>query len=339
MRKFTGFERGINLGGWLSQCNHTKERYDTFITEKDLKEIAVWGMDHVRVPVDYELVQNEDGSFKEGGFVYIDQCMEWCRENHLNMVIDLHKAKGYSFDKGEKEQGFFDSEKLQDQFIDLWKEFAIRYGKFHYMLAFELLNEVVDPEMADKWNRIAKRAIQAIRKYAKDIKIIVGGVCNNSVMKVKLLEKPYDENIVYNFHCYEPLLFTHQSAGWIEEMPPDFHIHYPESLESYRVACSSLSAEFNGWQEVEGISELGPGFFENIFREAIEKAEENNAMLYCGEYGVIDQADIEDTVRWFQDIHKIFDKYGIGHAVWSYREMDFGISGRHYEKAMSQFRV
>ena len=32
MREFKGFKKGVNLGGWLSQCgegNYTKERFDT----------------------------------------------------------------------------------------------------------------------------------------------------------------------------------------------------------------------------------------------------------------------------------------------------------------------
>ena len=43
MKQLTGFQRGINLGGWLSQCTPTKEHYDTFITEQDLRTIASWG--------------------------------------------------------------------------------------------------------------------------------------------------------------------------------------------------------------------------------------------------------------------------------------------------------
>ena len=31
--RFEGYKRGVNFGGWLSQCDHTKRRYDTFITE------------------------------------------------------------------------------------------------------------------------------------------------------------------------------------------------------------------------------------------------------------------------------------------------------------------
>ncbi len=31
-----GFYRGVNLGGWFSQCDYSRERLDHFITEKDI---------------------------------------------------------------------------------------------------------------------------------------------------------------------------------------------------------------------------------------------------------------------------------------------------------------
>mgnify|MGYP000826286539 CR=1 FL=1 len=33
-------ERGINLGGYLSQCVHNTEHYDAFIQEEDIRKIA-----------------------------------------------------------------------------------------------------------------------------------------------------------------------------------------------------------------------------------------------------------------------------------------------------------
>ena len=32
-------ERGINLGGYLSQCVHSTEHYDAFIQEEDIRKI------------------------------------------------------------------------------------------------------------------------------------------------------------------------------------------------------------------------------------------------------------------------------------------------------------
>ena len=91
MRTLDGFKKGVNLGGWLSQGPLDKEHLDTFITEKDIARIASWGLDHVRLPIDYDNFENEDGTDKEGGYAYIDSCIEWCRKYNLNMVLDLHK--------------------------------------------------------------------------------------------------------------------------------------------------------------------------------------------------------------------------------------------------------
>ena len=68
MKEFKGYTHGVNLGGWLSQCNHTKERYENFIVESDIEKIKSWGLDHIRVPVDYDLVEDKEGNYKEEGF-------------------------------------------------------------------------------------------------------------------------------------------------------------------------------------------------------------------------------------------------------------------------------
>ena len=79
MTEFTGYRKGVNLGGWLSQCCHTKEHYDSFITEEDIKVISGWMTDHVRLPIDYNLLEDENGNFKEDGFGYIDNAVKWAK--------------------------------------------------------------------------------------------------------------------------------------------------------------------------------------------------------------------------------------------------------------------
>ena len=68
MRLFEGYQKGINLGGWFSQCDHTEDRYDHFITDTDFAVIRSWGADHVRVPVDYELLEDSEGNPRESGY-------------------------------------------------------------------------------------------------------------------------------------------------------------------------------------------------------------------------------------------------------------------------------
>ena len=328
MRRWLGYERGVNLGGWLSQCCHTKEHYDSFIVEEDVERISSWGFDHIRVPVDYNLVEKEDGSYSENGFAYIQRVIDWCGKYQLNMVLDLHKTAGYSFDAGEKEEGFFGSESYQERFYQLWEEFARRYGRYEHRLAFELLNEVVDPSLCKKWNGIADTCIRRIRKITPKISILVGSYWNNCVAAVKDLAMPQDKNIIYNFHCYEPLVFTHQGAGWVAGMKEDFrisiHSSYQVILEETEKLLPQQTDIFP--KNLDKNQPLDEKFFIEFFGEAVKIAEERGVRLYCGEYGVIDRAETEDAVVWLKAINKAFDHYGIGRAAWNYKGMDYEIN-------------
>lgn len=326
MKKFEGYTRGVNFGGWLSQCDHTKERYDTFIKEEDFKEVAERKFDHVRVPVDYELILNADNTFKEEGFSYIDFAINMCKKYHLNMILDLHRTPGYSFDPFHGEKGFFESENYQNIFYHIWNEFASRYAKYSDFLTFELLNEVTKKEYCDKWNEISTECIKRIRKFAPASKIIIGGYYNNSLEAVKDLAMPYDENVVYTFHCYEPLLFTHQGAYWIETMDTSFRCNYDMPYSKYEeLSQKYLSQAYASFKSFDQNAMPDESYFEHLLEEAIKVADERNVPLYCGEYGVIDRADKKEAAKWFRDFHSVMDKYKIGRSVWNYKEMDFEI--------------
>ncbi|MGN0584152.1 MAG: glycoside hydrolase family 5 protein [Ruminococcus sp.] len=328
MRKFDGYMHGINLGGWLSQANDTSsEYYNSFITEKDIAYIAELGLDHVRLPVDYMVIEEEDGSVKEEGYIYIDNCIEWCSKYDLNVIIDVHKTFGYSFDPLDKTDKtvFFNDDKLKGRFYALWRNIALRYGDKYERVAFELLNEIVEPEVAEAWNKTALETIAEIRRIAPQSWIIFGGTMYNSVLSVPELADPKDDRVVYTFHSYEPLIFTHQGAYWVENMSSNFRVKYPESLEVYREHSRILSPQLVSGIYKEDLPEVSAEYFEFLFKNAIAAAEERNVPLYCGEYGVIDLADDISKLNWTADICAVFDKYNIGRAYWNYKEKDFGI--------------
>ncbi|MBQ9027595.1 MAG: cellulase family glycosylhydrolase [Lachnospiraceae bacterium] len=330
MRGMEGYMRGVNLGGWLSQFDApTKEHFDSFITEEDIRRIAGMGLDHVRVPVDYTVIETEDGQPIEEGYHYIDNCVQWCRANGLHMILDIHKTYGYSFDPLDKDDklAFFTDPARQKRFLDMWRTIAKRYSADTDVVAYELLNEIVAVEVRDLWNGIALRAIEAIRAFAPDTWIIFGGVNYNAVTAVPWLADTPDRRVAYTFHCYEPLIFTHQGAYWVENMPLDFRIGYPKPIEEYREAARRLNT--CGFSVIldEDVRPIGPDFFAGLFEPAIRTAVERDIPLYCGEYGVIDRACREDAVRWLADIHEVFEKYAIGRALWNYKEKDYGIAG------------
>ena len=331
MVAWKGYEKGVNLGGWFSQCDYTKERYEGFVTEADVEKLSTWGIDHLRVPVDYNLVEDENGEYLEEGFAYLQRIIDWCGKYNLNMILDLHKTKGYSFDSQEGEGGFFVEEKYQERFYKLWEQFAKRFGGYEERLAFELLNEVTEPSYIDAWNRIADTCIKRIRVIAPTIKILVGSYWNNSVSAVKDINLSDYENIVLNFHCYEPFIFTHQAAGWVPAFPSDFSIEFPGNREEYAEETKKYFSDmYEGFYALtEGKECVDSEYFERLFAEAIQMAQEKEVPLYCGEYGVINKADAESTLKWYQTIHPVFVRHGIGRAAWSYKEMDFGLIDEH----------
>lgn len=331
MKRFEGYMRGINLGGWLSQCaEYSEGHYSSFITKNDIKTISEWGLDHIRLPVDYNVIEDEDGRVLPNGYKHIDDCIEWCEKYGLNVIIDLHKTKGFAFDDTAENNIMFDSHELQKRFISLWTNIAARYGK-NGNVVFEPLNEVSKID-SRKWNALISKLLSAIRPLAPYKKIIFGGTHWNSVHTLKLLEIPDDKNIVYNFHFYEPFLFTHQHASWLSAVS-DISMRYPGTMEIYRKTSENIGCFGSGLKNTD---EMGAEFMDKLISEAVDAAVNADVPLYCGEYGVIDQAVISDTAVWFEDIHSIFEKHGIGRAVWTYKELDFGINDEHYAPCLDR---
>ena len=206
MKRWIGYEHGINLGGWLSQCPPSVEHYDHFIQKEDFAKISQWnGVDHVRIPISYELLTDRDGNWKREGFERLHTITEWCQEYHFNLIIDLHKCRGYSFDPDEQETGLFEREDYRQQFLALWEEIAKQFANNEH-IAFELLNEIVEEKNKDNWNALALKCIQRIRKRT-GYKDSGRQLLNNSMATVKDLLLPPDENILYIIFIAMRLLY------------------------------------------------------------------------------------------------------------------------------------
>jgi hypothetical protein len=215
-------------------------------------------------------------------------------------------------------------------FVSLWETVSARYGK-NPNIAFELLNEVVEENATEPWNQLIKRTVLAIRKNAPTSTLIYGGIQWNSANTVKFLETPVDENVLFTFHMYEPLIFTHQKAHWVPGMDMSKDIFYPASMEYFRKESLPLGYKGKDIAETKGEYPCQK-IMEDMVVAAFSAAKEKNVGIYCGEYGVINKAPVEDSLAWIRDLHLIFRKYNVGSALWTYKEMDFGLTENHYEE-------
>ena len=321
------FEAGVNLGGWISQYRHFDEaHFETFITEPDIQRIRSWGMDHVRLPVDYPVLEADEapGVYREAGFRFIDKCLEWCRRAELGIIIDLHRAPGYSFGTLDTNT-LFTSDEAQQRFIGIWTTMAERYRDRDAGVQFELLNEMVDKD-SERWNALAHRTITAIRAIDPTRTIVYGGNRYNNVGQLKNIELVRDDtHIVYTFHFYHPHLFTHQHASW-SKITRDYNhdVEYPGALPDFE--------EFVAEHPEYGSRDEPSVFDRDYLMEALEPAaafqRQTKLPLYCGEYGVIDVAPPDSRIRWHRDFVGLLREMGIGRAVWSYKGMSFALVTR-----------
>ena len=94
MAKFKGFEKGMGIGGWLTnykrfnvlpediRLNITlgdEEHFKTYITEKDVAYIASLGFDHIRVGFDQIVLEEADhpGVYRPWVFGLIDDLLRF----------------------------------------------------------------------------------------------------------------------------------------------------------------------------------------------------------------------------------------------------------------------
>ena len=93
-------KRGTNFGGWLSQTNLAdRRRMAERITLADFERLSAAGADHVRLPIDHELIESPAPPHEllEDGMAFVDRAIDWARQTGLKLALDLHKTAGMSF--------------------------------------------------------------------------------------------------------------------------------------------------------------------------------------------------------------------------------------------------
>lgn len=320
---FEKYRSGMNLGGWLSQCNYEKEHIAEFIKEDDVKKIALWGLDHIRLPFDCSVLESDSEPFNylEDGFAVMDKALAWCKAAGLNLVLDMHKAPGYAFGNKSADNVLFSDETALKRFISLWERIARRYKNEGDCLIFELLNEVVDAQ-GDAWNKVARKAIKAIHAIDSNRYILLGGPNYNAVNGLAALEIWDDKRVLYNFHFYEPMYVTHQQASWTPLKDSGIAQPYPGKITGLEI-LQKLFGKHLQFTPVNETTVFDSNYLEERLSLAVEFAQKHGKELYCGEYGVIDRATLESRINYIKDTNTLFEKYRMGRALWTYKRMDF----------------
>lgn len=229
--------RGLGLGGWLVKEGYMlhsvaaspttielaitdligKKGYQEFnqayeqnyVNENDIKAIADFGLNSIRLPFSYKMLSLKRGQYLESGFKVIDQVIEWCKKYNLYLILDMHCApgsqNGQNISDGDidKEAKLFTKKKkYQPWTIEIWQEIARRYVKEDVIAGYDLINEPVLPEgitmqdLRDFYIDLTK----AIREIDTRHIIFIEGDWYST--KFDGLAPKWDDNMAYSFHKY-----------------------------------------------------------------------------------------------------------------------------------------
>lgn len=201
------------------------EKTDTFFntwlenhfTRRDVDSMRAWGFNSVRVamhykwftpPIEEEPVRGEI-TWLDKGFVMMDSLLQWCGDNEMYLIFDLHGAPGGQgknadiSDYDPSKPSLWESDLNKDKTVALWRKLAERYAMEPWVGGYDLINETnwTFPEGNNSQMRdLFERITDTIRAVDQNHIIYIEG--NSFANDHSGLTPPWDDNLVYSFHKY-----------------------------------------------------------------------------------------------------------------------------------------
>ena len=291
------------------------------MTDADLKLMYDMGVTSVRLVISptYFYQVNAPATLNPDMIGYLDKAVDRILAAGLAVVIDMHD---------QDKDAWQGNPKYVDGFMTFWQTVAKRYAnRDHDRVIFEFLNEPVFDGREDDWAKIQQRWVQTMRSVVPNNTLIVTGNLWGGINGLQKLKPLADKNLVYSFHFYDPMDFTHQGATWAG---PDLailkDIPYPATPER----CKDLLTKITDSSLKQHIKIFCLGNFtasrlKNKIAEAADWGQANKVPLWMGEFGVLcTNAPAGDRAKWIEDVRKAAESFNVGWSLWGYDEC-FGL--------------
>jgi endoglucanase len=292
-------------------------------TDDDLKWMADWGFDFVRIPMAYprylifdrskDISKDEVCNFDPKILEEVDNLIMAANKYGLHVSLNLHRGPGYCINAGFHEPfNLWKDKDAQDAFYTHWKMWAERYkGISPEKLSFDLLNEPAyiedmndqyakkGPVPGEIYRKVAIGASEAIRSANPNRLIIADGNSGGS----NVIPELTDLKIAQSCRGYYPGLVSHYQASWVWKDPSQAPVPvWPGIIDGKQYGREQLEEFYKPWIELK---EKGVG-------------------VHCGECGCYNKTPHKVFLAWFEDVIDILTSNGIGYALWNFRG-DFGI--------------
>jgi endoglucanase len=291
-------QRGANLPyleeWWLGTPGRAYTDYIQFakLPEKKryLNLMATLGLRTVRIPVCFDRWASVTPPYaidEPRNWPALDSLVRWGLAAGLTVIIDNHH--------GQLDRTTMTTE--TDRVAAIWEQVARRYANTDPdRVLFEIYNEPHDIDAPD-WQRIAQTLVSRIRAVAPRHTIVVGGVDWNGLSGLARLQPLADDNIIYTFHCYDPFIFTHQQAGWVDDGKAVATGRVPFPYGSAPMPTVAPAAK-GTWGEaaLNEYAKTGTvAALESTLQQAADWAARTGKPVFCGEFGAYKPAADADS--------------------------------------------
>jgi endoglucanase len=196
-----------NLAGLVGPAAAERFRSDVranFMTAADFRALSVYGLNVVRVPINYRLLEDDTRPFayKQSGWDALDQAVAAAKQHNVYLIPDMQAApcsQTYSFTSDYVGPEYlWSSSACQDRLVAVWKAIAARYANENVIAGYDLLNETVVGD--DQLLSLYKRLTAAIRSVDHNHLLIYEG--SSVARRFDLFATPLDSNQMLSFHDY-----------------------------------------------------------------------------------------------------------------------------------------
>jgi endoglucanase len=330
-QRFARLARGINLFEWFWYGPGDDWSLRNRFTEEDFATIKNLGFTFIRLPIGLSFVMDEesDDLLRHDNLQYIDMALDRALANDLAVLVDIQSTTRPRAGASNYSAGLEDPE-FVELFIVFWESFGAYLNTTDPEMVFlEPMNEPMFLFNPQGWVSIQERLLSAIRGVAPEHTLIATGSRWSRLEQFVMLEPLDDPNIVYNFHFYEPMLFTHQGADWsfFPYLKSIRQVPYPSSPDAMEPALAAVHDDaLRNVLILYGESRWDAAKLKDTIGRAAAWAEANGGLrLLCDEFGVYKRyASPADRAQWHHDVVAAFEYYGIGWAMWEY-DRTFGL--------------
>ncbi|MFS4492708.1 glycoside hydrolase family 5 protein [Maribacter sp. 2308TA10-17] len=233
-------------------------------SEIDYQRVSEMGMNAIRFYMNYRYFEDDSNpyTYKQSGWDWLDQNIAWAKKHDIYLVLNMHAPQGGYQSQGEGD-ALWDDIENQNRLAALWKAIAERYKDEVQIAGFGPVNEPVPSQSMSQWDALAQRLINEIREVNKNHLLFIEQAIyvQGNFTKDENFNFPSvtGENLVYEFHGYEPFFYSHQLLEFARlgdgGKYPDENLIEVDNSEWYTATFDnpSLPTGNTDWTFFEGI--------------------------------------------------------------------------------------